>query len=131
MKNNNLTYVARQGDVNIFRVEEMPENLKPIEGKVLQQSETTGHHHHFKKDAPVRLFEEGTVNKSNTITPDTGKYFVVDEDTLLYHGKGFEPMPSKTKTGDHDAINLPAGNYKIVITQEFDYSTRTARRVID
>ena len=127
-----LEKVARQGDVDIYRVTEIPENAKPLKGKILQESETTGHHHHFKKDAPVKLFQTlDSPDKSNTITPDLGKFIQVEEDTFLYHGKGFDPQPALKGNGDHDRLALKKGSYQVVITREYDYSTGVARKVVD
>ena len=123
-----------QGDVILKKVSNLPEGLTKLETKVLQESEVTGHHHHFKPDADVEVYERGTEqdNGGITITRDTGKYIVVNTDgTLLYHGKSFEFDPNPNNTGDHVAMPLDAGTYQVIITREWDYESNEAAAVVD
>jgi hypothetical protein len=122
-----------QGDVILKRIDAIPANAKLIEkkAKILQMSEITGHHHHFKTDANVDLFQLETDSNQKTITPNLGKYILVYEDSKLYHGKSFEEQPAKTRNGDHDAVTVPAGMYYIDIVREYDYDTNETVRVVD
>lgn len=123
-----------QGDVILKKVDAIPADAKVLETKILQQSEVTGHHHYFLQTAPVKVFEaEGkpTMVAPKTITPDTGKFIFVSEDTVLFHGvpsKHGVPNPS---TSDHMPVTIPAGNYKVVIAREYDYDREEITRVVD
>ena len=119
-----------QGDVILKKVDSIPANATELVGKILQQSEVTGHHHYFLQNAAVKLYEtEGKPTK--TITPDTGKFIFVGESTVLFHGvpsKHGEPLPS---SGDHLPVTVPAGIYKVVIAREYDYESNEITRVVD
>lgn len=122
----------RQGDVVFTKVSELPEGAKSIKGKILQESEVTGHHHHFKPTADVGLFQVGETPQGNTITPDFQKYVVVNSIyEMLYHGKGFDPAPAIARTGDHEALKIDQGIYKINIVREYDYESNEVRNVVD
>jgi hypothetical protein len=119
-----------QGDVVLKRVAALPSNVRALEGKILQQSETTGHHHYFLQDAKATIYET-EVATEKTITPDTGKYIFLSEDTVLYHGipsKKGAPLPN---SGDHQPLNVPAGAYRVVITREYDYDKNEITVVTD
>lgn len=130
-----------QGDVILRRISDvaslssLPEGLTKLEGSVLQMSEVTGHHHHFRPEAKVEVYGRNHPVEGDTgvrtITPDENKYILVFEDELLYHGKSFEPKPAAKGTGDHNAFAVPAGTYEVVITREFDYDRMEERRVVD
>lgn len=130
-----------QGDVILKKVSKLPSNMETFntKTKVLQESEVTGHHHHFKPTALVDLYIPTEVERSTdnldklftTITPDLGKYIVVKEDALLFHGKGFDVAPAENGTGDHKALSIPAGIYKIDIAREYDYEYMEESRVVD
>lgn len=129
-----------QGDVVVRKIDNLPANLNRLIEKdqkgnrVLQHSEVTGHHHHFLPDAKVDMFtsdQTATSAEFTTITPNEGKFIVVHEDTILYHGKTFEDRPNETKTGDHNSLTIPAGTYQIDIVREYDYESRETTRVVD
>jgi hypothetical protein len=128
-----MKHDIRQGDVRLVPVDSLPASAKEVKGKVLQESETTGHHHHFRPDAPVRIYQtkEQPDPAARTITPDLGKFIVVDDVTLLYHGKGFDPQPALRGLGDHHALTINPGIYRIDIKREYDYSRKMARKVVD
>jgi hypothetical protein len=123
-----------QGDVILRRVDQLPEEgVKLLTTKILQQSEITGHHHYFLPKSPVRLYEMATaqVREGKGITPDTGKFIVVDSETILYHGipsKKGEPIPN---SNDHLPITLTPGIYKVTIAREWDYDSEEVTRVVD
>lgn len=131
-----------QGDVVLRLIQELPEGLTKLESespttKILQQSEVTGHHHHFQVDAPVEMYTSArnieALSKLDftTITPNEGKYIRVLEDTPLYHGRGFEKNPALNKTGDHKVIQLRKGIYEVDIVRVYDARTKQVKRVID
>ena len=124
-----------QGDVILKRLEELPTDatLTKLDVKILQQSEVTGHHHQFMPDAKVDLYQAAVDKQSEakTITPNEGKFIVVREDSMLFHGRQFDLEPAKAKTGDHNAFVVPAGVYYVDIVREFDYDSMEEVRVVD
>ena len=124
-----------QGDVILKRLTELPAGVKLVKenANILQASEVTGHHHRFKPDSTVKLYQgniESEVN-TNTITLNEAKFIVVEEDSVLFHGKKFEYDPASTGTGDHKALTVGPGIYYVDIVREFDYSSMEEVRVID
>jgi hypothetical protein len=124
----------QQGDVLIKRIQNLPEGLQLLTTKVLQESETTGHHHHFLPNAPVQVYQNPTFTEEKgvtTITTNQGKYIVVLEDTHLYHGKEFEHAPFLKGQGDHASLLLLKGTYEIDIVREQDFFSEEVHRVVD
>lgn len=130
-----------QGDVILKRLKTLPESAVRVEMEkrakslVLQHSEVTGHHHHFKPTAAVELYRlpleyEGDT-AVNTITPNERKLIVVREEEQLFHGKGFDITPALRGTGDHQALSVPPGIYEVDITREYDYDRMEERLVVD
>lgn len=123
--------MIRQGDVLLVPAE-LPEEAIKLETKVLQESETSGHHHHFMDDAAVGVYQtREEPSEDLTITPDWGKYIVVKEPAELFHGKGFLRDPNQNGTGDHKALTINPGTYKVIITREYDWSTKSHKKVVD
>ena len=133
-----------QGDVILRAIAQLPAGLNKMENKapegstakILQKSETTGHHHHFQGSAAVDMYTRNALALESldftTITPNEGKYIVVrDTDAILFHGKGFEYNPYARGTGDHNALRVPPGIYEIDIAREYDYDRMTVARVVD
>jgi hypothetical protein len=125
-----------QGDVVIKRLKSKPKGLKrsKAKDKILQMSEVTGHHHHFRPDAAVSLYFGPTLVEPgvSTITTNEGKFIEVGEGgAILYHGKGFEDKPSITGRGDHEALHVPPGIYYIDIVREYNYDSMEMVRVVD
>jgi hypothetical protein len=124
--------IIRQGDVKLIRVNELPKDAVKLKGKVLQESETSGHHHHFKPDAGVVLYQtKSEPNSDLTITPDFGKFIVVEYESDLFHGKGFIDNPATDGSGDHKALRINPGTYKVVIKREYDYASKSHKQVVD
>jgi len=122
----------QQGDVLLKKVSALPKEAKKIKGKVLQESEITGHHHHFKGNAAVDLYQTlETPTNDKTITPNFGKFIIVKEMSDLFHGKGFDATPAALNRGDHDAISIPPGIYEIDIVREYDFDANEVSRVVD
>lgn len=123
-----------QGDVVLVPIDKLPDGAveQKFEKKVLQESEVTGHHHHFRPTAKVGLFQDANFASSEkTITPNMGKFVLVYEDSELYHGKEFDANPHALGRGDHKSIKVPAGLYRIDIVREFDYDRHEVSRVRD
>lgn len=109
----------QQGDVLLKRIDKLPEGLKKVDSKVLQEGETTGHMHQFAADAKVKMFidPKATV-QLNRITPDEGKFIVVGEMAYLRHE-------------EHNPIGVDPGIYQIDIVREYDYEKDEMTRVVD
>ena len=128
----NQKNVIRQGDVLLCRIDELPAGLKKLDNKILQDSETQGKFHHFKQDAAVTVYQMGDEpSEAATITPDFGKFIVVDESTILYRGKGFNPAPSTDTATDHHALSIEPGIYQVRISQVYDKERQQARKNLD
>lgn len=115
----------RQGDVYLFQVEKLPNELiyaKPVgKNHVLAYGEVTGHCHAIKKD-DCELYEA-----NDNIRALAKKYGVSDEravthglrivvnNTKLLHG-----TPSRGFTDpDHTPIELPIGDYIVLRPREY------------
>lgn len=131
-----------QGDVILVKLDSLPEGLVlespevQNNGIVLQHSEVTGHFHHFKSNAAVDIYRDPSfelTTEEKTITPNVGKFLVIKggKGEVLYHGKGYEENPVEARSGDHKALKLPDGIYKIDIVRVFDYDKMEERRVVD
>ena len=99
-------YVA-QGDLNIFRVDEIPV-LSETDDRVLAHSET-GHNHVLEGNA-VRVFSED----------DFQSYIDVQETAKVVHLRSFDT---------HETIELPPGKYKV--TRQREYTPEGFRRAAD
>ena len=137
-KTANMKVWYEQGDVMLKKIDKLPEGLEKLSTKVLQESEVTGHHHHFKPTADVAVYQTkpDLLNPSSslkTITPNLGKYIEVgtNGDVYLYHGKGFDESPAIQGRGDHDAFKIEPGIYEVDIVREYDYDKNESTRVVD
>lgn len=127
-----------QGDVQLFKVEALPEgaelvlmNNKPT--NVVQASETHGKYHRFNSDAKVEVYSTfaSAIAGTKTITQDQGKYLVVHEEAKLFHGMGYDDVPSAKGTGDHNSGMVMPGIYQIRITREMDFNKGEPVLVVD
>ena len=124
----------RQGDVILRRVDSIPEGAKLINSKekILQDSETQGKFHRFHPTADVKMFQTRDIAPvDGSITPDLGKFIMVNRDSTLFHGRGFNAEPSVEHQVDHHALTIPVGTYQVVIKREFDHESRVVRNVVD
>lgn len=90
---------ARQGDVFLRRVDQLPEKIKKLPTNVIAYGEVTGHAHKVEVDAGggVTLVED-----------EQGNMFVcVKGGATVVHD-------------EHGAIGLPEGNYAVTIQREYD-----------
>jgi hypothetical protein len=124
-----------QGDVILKRIEMLPPEAVLVErnNKVLQESETTGHHHQFSKDSLVNLYQVApeVVPGIATITDNKGYIIDVIEPSYLFHGKLFDHQPQLRGTGDHASILIEPGIYVVDIVREYDYNYHETVRVRD
>lgn len=104
-------FIARQGDVLIERVDELPSNLEPIpseRGKiVLAHGEITGHAHAILSKTVQHLAAQDA-----DVT-----YLEVQEAVALIEHE------------EHATIELPPGKYRVVRQRE--YTPTEIRRVAD
>lgn len=102
----------RQGDVLIEKVENIPSSAKKVKTKVVAEGE--GHHEHIVSDEVDILLENENM------------FLAVSENGTLEHVvKG-----TKSKA-EHNTINLPAGNYRVIQQQEYDPYEEIIRQVLD
>lgn len=102
----------QQGDVQIERVEEIPENVEergPENGSfILAEGEATGHAHRIREHQDVELFEAD----SGTL------YMSVESEAELSHE-------------EHDTVTIPEGTYEIGPTYEVSPFEKMEREVSD
>lgn len=109
--------LGAQGEITIFRIEKMPEGLKPsTEGKtgmgsIISHSET-GHHHVLIGGGDVMEREHAGMKCLYAILESPGELV---QDAAVPHGK-------------HD---LHPGIYEFRIAREYDPFAEQARRVAD
>lgn len=102
-------YIARQGDVLITLVENIPAKLELKKDLVLAEGEMKGHAHRITK-GQAELFINATLGLM---------YLKVLSDTAeLFHE-------------EHSSIVLPMGDYEIGQQKEFDWFSEEIRRVVD
>lgn len=121
-------YEIRQGDVYIFAIDKLPEDLQIIEPinnqNLLALGESTGHAHAIKasdsifyaaNDNLINLARKHGLSEPRNIV---GGLRIIVDNTQLWHG-----TPKKNATEptdpDHDAINLPAGDYIVCLPREY------------
>lgn len=95
----------RQGDLDIFKISEMPKSIKSFSKGVVAHGESGNTH---KLNLDVEVFED-----------DKGvKYFNLPKEAVLNHEQ-------------HKPITLEQGMYKVIIETERDPYTRALRAVRD
>ena len=101
---------VRHGDLLIEKIDVLPEGLKDLKSKIVEEGEATGHFHRLDGNGTV-LIDEATA--------DTTKYLdITDMDCRIVHE-------------EHNAIDLPKGVYKVTRQREFDAYEQAARTVFD
>jgi hypothetical protein len=98
--------IYRQGDVALIEIERLPKNLKEKD-KVLAFGEITGHKHQFKSNQ-VQVFADKNNNQ----------FVQVKQKSVLEHE-------------EHQHLEIPKGNYKVVLQREFDLVNDGIRQVLD
>jgi hypothetical protein len=106
------TFMARQGDVLIIGVANIPKKVEPVAREngrvVLAHGEVTGHAHAIKDDRAA-LFRD----------PKLAAIFM--------HVSGDAPVA--LEHDEHDTVTVPPGNYRVVRQRE--YSPLEIRQVAD
>lgn len=111
----------RQGDVLIIPIAELPKDAEVIqEGGdiILAHGEVTGHNHKIRSDK-TRLLKSPSAEQ----LVDAAQYVLraPQEREQPTQTRGFLhlPEPAALTHEEHGAIELPAGNFKIVIQREY------------
>lgn len=89
----------RQGDVLIYKADEVPANMKPVKPRngrlILAEGEATGHHHSVDSNV-AELYSDGAK-----------MVMVVSEPTTVDHQ-------------EHGAIEINPGTYWVIRQREYD-----------
>jgi len=107
---------ARQGDVYIFQIEEIPSKVQlvPKKSSIVALGEITGHHHEVLVVSNEEAEKELLIGEDPN---DKGSYFVDTTGALIQHHT-------------HETIPLPKGKYYTRIQREYD-AVQYQRRVMD
>lgn len=121
-------FQVRQGDVLIIKINELPKELQIIEPtnqlNLLALGEATGHAHQIKSsesefyavnDNLREIAREYGISEGRNVV---GGLRIVVDNTELWHGT---PKKNATEPSDpdHDAINLPKGDYIVCLPREY------------
>lgn len=104
---NKQTEMYRQGDVLIFRVNEIPSELVKTEKCTLALGEATGHHHTIFEDV------QGYASSIEALA----EYFEVTGES------------ADLKHQEHDTISIPNGKWRSVI--QVEYTPEELKNVLD
>lgn len=107
----------KQGDVNLFEIVEIPDGAQEVKSRLLAEGEARGYNH--------KAFGRCTVLER--------EHNGVRQLFIRAYGKStVEHVKGSTRTrAEHGALDLPAGNYLVGPTAEYDYDTEESRQVID
>lgn len=121
-------FSARQGDVYIVAIDKLPENLTIIEPKLdqnmLAYGEVSGHVHAVKSSDSIFYAANDNLRglaKQNGLSEGrnvVGGLRIIVDNTKLWHGTPNKEATEPTDP-DHDAINLPAGDYIVCLPREY------------
>lgn len=98
--------LIRQGDVLLVEVSQLPKGLKEKD-KTIAFGEATGHHHRFETEQ-VQVFVDGSEQQFVQVK-----------------------KPSKLIHEEHQELEIPKGNFKVVLQREFDVLNDSVRKVMD
>ena len=99
----------RQGDVFLKPVESFPTGIQKLDTNVLAYGEATGHDHRVVGGQAVVYAAKGETE---------AKYVDVTEESELVHQ-------------EHEAINVPEGQYEVVHEREYSPFDEAIKRVQD
>lgn len=124
-----VEYVLRQGDVYIYKVDELPEGEQSqdqlTKNHQLALGELTHHNHYFADPTALDMFKV-VGPKYEGLT-----FLDVKKPATLIHGleRGYTgPTPDNDF---HSEITIPEGKYVTGIVVETDWLAKTMRKVID
>jgi hypothetical protein len=114
----------RQGDVLIERISGIPETALTTE-RLLVRGEGRNHGHFMTGEAvEIGKAEDGSVTEGGGIITH---YLNVSDHCILEHLL----IDSSEWTGEHAAIEIPPGTYRVVRQREFDPYAKAIRAVKD
>lgn len=117
---NTFKFAAAQGEVNIRRVDAVPDGLTPMvpeDGLLIVGHSESGHHHGFRPGPGVQVLE-----KTEDVRPGLRVlYAILENPTALIQDAGTPHAP----------VMFDAGAYRLTISREYDPFTEQARRVAD
>lgn len=105
----------RQGDVLLVKVNAIPKNAKEVKDKIIAHGESSNHCHRV-------------TNNIEVLETDGEMYLQVNEEGKLEHVLVSNP---DTWTGEHHAIALEQGCYKVIKQIEYDPYEDHIRNVMD
>jgi len=101
------SWIARQGDVLIERIDSIPASAKRVKGKIiLAHGEATGHHHSIAETDPADWWKEA-------------------DGTQYVHARGQSVVTHQ----EHAPIVLPKGKYKVL--RQVEYHPQAIKNVAD
>lgn len=132
-------FEARQGDVYLVRIDEpLPdcEKAAPVGvNHILAYGESTGHAHAIRADRCDLLHANDNLREvaaRHGVTDGRAVAFglrVIEGGATLYHGTPTQDY-SEPRDPDHTPIDLPAGDYIVLVPREYDDSEEF-RRIAD
>lgn len=122
---NMKSFCARQGDVLLIQVKEIPSGFQSRTDKktILAYGEVSGHHHRFEGDRVTSFYKEGDDLRMSGGTALRGSR--TDVEFISVADGGADLVHE-----EHDTISVPPGNYKIIRQREFSV-LEGVRRVAD
>jgi len=104
--------LLQQGDVLIQSIDKIPDDAEEVKAKngriVLAEGEATGHSHSVIAVPNIRLYKKDGV-----------MYLKVKDDSV------------ELKHEEHKKINIPSGNFEIIILKEYDHFKEEIINVVD
>lgn len=114
----------QQGDALAFKIDALPEGLKPLKGATIAFGEVTGHNHTFYDDTLclAEKFDHRTDKGSKAVqlfeAPDKSLFAQIIAPVWLRHQ-------------EHLPIEFKPGVYRIGIVREYDHVEKLSRKVVD
>ena len=105
-------FMARQGDVLIRQIDEIPENAEETDNKVIAVGE--GYHEHK------------VIGEVSVFSAEKSLYLSVNTVGQLVHVK-----TGTTLQADHLPIVLPAGNYEVIHQRQYNPYENTINNILD
>lgn len=113
--------VAAQGEVNLRRIDALPEGLVPVAveaGLLIVGHSESGHHHGFRPEVGVAVMERPAADVPQGLKV---LYAILENPTALI----------QDATTPHEPLMVDAGIWEIRIAREFDPFAEQARQVAD
>ena len=122
---NSAKWVARQGDVYFFQIENLPkEAQEKVKQGILALGEGHGHAHMVTTPGVEVL-------KSLAKGCEGLSFFKSDREITVKHGRDPEFTGTELDQDYHHEVVLPPGNYMAGIVEEVDHIAKVSRKVVD